>query len=302
MPTAPAAPAAPPDLHQTLTALIHGRAKTGKSLMAASLSKPLLYLDVELGAQFLPMARRVWDPRTPIPKKDDSWDTAVVRVTSWAQAEQAIDRLQSTAHPFKGVAVDSLQALQNRLIAQVAGMGPVEIQQWGEILRALQNFTEGLRDLTNHAKWPIMEVLVTCPTSLRDGTWGPHLRGQMGTIAPYLFDLTGYLYVEDEYDRQLNQTVQKRKLRTRRTKDIEAGERVGGKIPAIYTLPMVTGTPDQVRSANTTFRRLRADVYRRVDGAPVGIAPPVRSETAPPAAGPAVIDTPPTNEETKTNG
>jgi hypothetical protein len=284
----PTAQAAPPDLHQTLTALIHGRAKTGKSLMAASLTKPLLYLDVELGAQFLPMARRVWDPSTPIPRMDGTWDTAVVRCTSWDDAEAALDQVRSRAHPFKGIAVDSLQALQNRLIGKVAGpTSAVEIQQWGEILRMLQNFTEGLRDMTNHKRWPVMEVLVTCPTSLRDGTWGPHLRGQMGIIAPYLFDLTGYLYVEDEFNRKTNATVQVRKLRTRRTKDIEAGERVGGKIPAIYTLPMVTGTPEEVRKANLTFRKLRADVYRRVDGAPVGIAPPVPSEPpAPPASPP----------------
>lgn len=291
MPTPPAPPA---DLHQTLTALIHGRAKTGKSLMAASLSKPLLYLDVEMGAQFLPMARTVWDPSTPPPKPDDTWDTAVVRVNDWDQAQRAIDRIQSGAHPFKGVAVDSLQALQNRLIGKIAGTGAVEIQQWGEILRTLQNFVEGLRDMTGHPRWPIMEVLVTCPTSLKDGTWGPHLRGQMGITAPYLFDITGYLYVEDQYDKSTNATVQVRKLRTRRTKDIEAGERVGGKIPAIYTLPMVTGNPDQVRRANTTFRRLRADVYRRVDGAQGGIAPPVRSEPAPPA-GAAPTNQPPAN-------
>lgn len=296
----PTATAPPTDLHQTLTALVHGRAKTGKSLMAASCSKPLLYLDVEMGAQFLPMARTVWDPfSSPPPRPDKTWDTAVVRCSTWDHAERAISRIQSGGHPFKGVAVDSLQALQNRLIGKIAGTGAVEIQQWGEILRTLQNFVEGLRDMTNHPKWPVMEVLVTCPTSLKDGTWGPHLRGQMGTIAPYLFDLTGYLYVEDTYDKNTNSTVQVRKLRTRRTKDIEAGERVGGKIPAIYTLPMVTGTPTEVRARNTTFRQLRADVYRRVEGAQVGIAPPVRSEVAPPVEG---VPTPGTTREGEVNG
>lgn len=281
MPTTTTQPA---ELRKTLTALVHGRAKTGKSLIAASLIKPLLYLDVELGAQFLPMARTIWDPRNRIPTMDGSWDTAVVRCTTWDAAEQALDRLRSSAHPFKGISVDSLQALQNRLIAKVAGpTAAVEIQQWGEILRSLQNFAENLRDMTNHPQYPLLEVLVTCPTSFDKETkmWGPHLRGQMASTAPYLFDLTGYLFVEDEYDRKLKQTVQVRKLRTRRSKDIEAGERVGGALPPIYTLPMVTGTAAEVRQLNTTFRRLRADVYRRVDG---GIAPPVRSDPQPSAA------------------
>lgn len=278
----PPAAAAPSGISPSLTGLVHGRAKTGKSMTAASLRKPLLYLDVELGAQFLPMARTVWDPTRPPPKVDDSWDTAVVRVTSWDAAERAMDYLHTRPHPFKGFSVDSLQALQNRLITLIAGpTAAVEIQQWGEILRRLQNFCENLRDLTNHKQYPILEALVTCPTRFRDGVWGPYLRGQMGDIGPYLFDITGYLYVEDEYSKARNQVVQVRKLRTRRTKDIEAGERVGGRIDPIYTLPMVTGTPEEVRRRNTTFQQLRAAVYKQDGG---GVAPPVRSEPAPPAA------------------
>lgn len=249
-------------------------------MTAASLKKPLLYFDVELGAQFLPMAKTVWDPTRPPPKVDDSWDTAVVRVTSWDAAERAMDYLHTRPHPFKGVSVDSLQALQNRLITMIAGpTAAVEIQQWGEILRRLQNFAENLRDMTNHKQHPILEALVTCPTRLQDGVWGPYLRGQMGAISPYLFDITGYLYVEDEYSKERGQVVQVRKLRTRRTKDIEAGERVGGRIAPIYTLPMVTGTAQEVRRRNTTFQQLRAAVYKQEAAA---VAPPVRSETPAP--------------------
>lgn len=283
-----ATPTAAPAILQTLTGLIHGRSKTGKSMVAASLKKPLLYLDVELGAQFLPMAKVLWNPRQPPPKLDDSWDTAVVRVKDWSDAERAMEWMQTRPHPFKGVSVDSLQALQNRLITQVAGRtAAVEIQQWGEILRRLQDFVESLRDLTSHERNPIFEVLVTCPTRVQDGVWGPYLRGQMGVISPYLFDLTGYLYVEDEYNKQTGQVVQVRKLRTRRTHDIEAGERVAGRIPPIYTLPMVTGTPTQVRNANKTFQFLRRDVYKHGDS---GIEKPVRSEPAPTA-----VDAQPTN-------
>lgn len=288
----PPSTTAPAVIQPTLTGLIHGRAKTGKSMTAASLIKPLLYLDVELGAQFLPMAKTVWDPTRPPPKVDDSWDTAVVRVTSWDAAERAMDYLHTRPHPFRGFSVDSLQALQNRLITMIAGpTAAVEIQQWGEILRRLQNFAENLRDLTNHNQFPIREALVTCPTRLQDGVWGPYLRGQMGAISPYLFDITGYLFVEDEYSKSSGKVVQVRKLRTRRTKDIEAGERVGGKIEPIYTLPMVTGTAQEVRRRNTTFQQLRAAVYKQ-DGA--GVAPAVRSETAPPD-NPEAPKTDPTN-------
>ena len=272
-------------IRQSMTGLVHGLSKTGKSLMAASLVKPQLYLDVEMGSQFLPLRAVRWDPDTPPPKPAETWDTAVVRVKDWSQARRALDRLLTGAHPFRSVAVDSLGALQNRLINKVAGRNAVEIQDWGEILRELLDFTEQLRDLTDHPKHPLLEVLCTCPTKLdkESGMWMPGLRGQMATTVPYLFDITGYLFVEDSYDKASNRTVQLRFLRTRRTDKIEAGERVGGAIDPIYRLPMITGSPAQVMERNKTFQLLRGKVYAQLTQ---GIAKPVASENKPPPPAP----------------
>ncbi len=285
---------------QTLTAMFHGRAKSGKSNLGASLPKPLLYLDVEMGSHFLPLKSVEWkDSRSPIPKSDGTWDTCVLRVRSWDDARRALEMLTTRAHPFKGVTVDSVAALQNRIIADIAGVQAVEIQEWGEILRLLQSFCENLRDLTQHPKHPLQAVCVICPTKLMgpkdQETWQPHLRGQMSSVIPYLFDLNGFLYTKGKLvDGKL---VETRYLRTRRTEGkggIEAGERVGGTIPEVFELPQITGTREEVIKKNVTFQLLMRRVYANHA---VAIAAPASNTVPPPPA-----DNPSTINEGDSNG
>lgn len=276
-----------PDLNQSLSALVHGLAKVGKSLLAASLPKPLLYLDVEQGAKFLPLRRKVINLRDPWPKSDGTWDTALLPVLDWDTARRALDRLQSQPHPFRSVSTDSIAALQKRAINSIVGaQNAPEIQQWGEILRELQNYCEQLRDLTSHPRNPLQAMLMTSPTRLKDGKYGPFLQGQLQDTIPYLFDITGYLYVEPKFDVKTKTTVETRYLRTRRTPTIEAGERVGGRIDPVYELPQVTGkTAEEVMRKNVTFQRLMKAVW---DPAVASIAPPAPQavpEPQPVAAG-----------------
>jgi hypothetical protein len=104
-------------------------------------------------------------------------------------------------------------------------------------------------------------VVVTAMTKeTGDGMLRPHLQGQLNTVVPYLMDVTAYLFVEA--DNKTGQEV--RKLRTRRLPGrIEAGERVGGRIPAIVTLPQVTGkTTAEIAARNTTFAKLIKLVFK----------------------------------------
>lgn len=254
--------------NQSLTTLVHARAKAGKSLFGASVDKPLVLFDVEMGSQFLPLRKTTWDnPKNPPPKPDGTWDTAVVRVRSWDDARYVLDKLQSGRHWFKGATVDSIQALQNRLITGMVGTRAVEIQEWGEILRELQGFCEQLRDLTTHPQNPMTGICVICPTIFRGPkdaeTWQPHLRGQMANTIPYLFDINGFLYTEHVLDKTTKpfKQVETRFLRTRRTTLIEAGERVGGTIPEVFKLDQLTGKREDVARKNRTFQQLKRAVY-----------------------------------------
>lgn len=257
------------DLGRSLTLLVHGLSKTGKSLMGASVTKPLLYMDAEYAAQHLPMRRTTMKVSDPFPEKADSWDVCVVSINTWEDAEKILVKLQTQKHPFKGVTVDSIAALQKRLIFSLAGTDAVEREHWGEILRRMENFCEGLKDLTRHPRYPVTGVVVLCPTRRvlsdegKKTNWVPYLRGQMGELIPYIFDVTGFLFVKDILKGKT--MTETRFMRTRRldtkTEAIEAGERVGGKIPPLYELLQVTGTREEVLRKNRTFDMLRRDVY-----------------------------------------
>lgn len=279
---------------KTLTALIHGPAKVGKSTLGASTPAPRLIMDVELGSNFLPVNSYVMtNLRDPWPKLDGTWDTVIAEVMTWDDADYLLGKLQRGRHPFHSVTLDSLAALQQRLIFKVSGTDAPDRQDWGEILRLLQNWCEQLRDLTRHKLYPVDAVCVLCPTvgkeiELANGKttthYGPHLRGQLSTNSPYIFDLTGYLYTEhvrsQSADGRSATTVETRFLRTRRLPTIEAGERVGGRVPEVLRLPTISGTPEEARAKNNTFAKLIDVVYSSIN-----IAPPatttVAVETAP---------------------
>jgi len=263
-------------MEPALSMLVHGMSKVGKSLLAASTPAPRVYFDVESAARFLPIRGIQWDPRDPPPSwsKTSDWDTAVVSVREWQDAQRTFDWLHGGKHPFRSASVDSISELQYRYIEDVAGRNQVKLQDWGSVLRIVGGFMRDLRDLTFHANHPLEAVVVTAMTKeTGDGMLRPHLQGQLNTVVPYLMDVTAYLFVEA--DNKTGQEV--RKLRTRRLPGrIEAGERVGGRIPAIVTLPQVTGSSTaEIAARNTTFSKLIKLVFK--DGGPLMAEPAVVS-------------------------
>lgn len=266
--------------------LIHGESKAGKSTVAASLPKPLLYLDVESAARFLPLRKIVWDPRNPPPKVDKAvWDTCVVAVREWTDAVLALDWLKYHDHPFRSVSVDSISELQYRNIEATAGRDQVKIADWGQVLREVGGFVRDLRDLTMHPFHPLRAVCITSMSKVEgNGFIHPQLQGQLSGIITYLMDITAYLSVEVGPG-----GVEKRVLRTRRLPGrIEAGERVGGRILPLIELPVVSGdTQEEISRKNTIFQRIMRDVFQA--DAPL-VAPPAVTSEVPvgPGAVPAV--------------
>ena len=255
-------------LHRALSMIVHGPSKVGKSLLGASTPPPRVIFDVVSAARFLPLKATIWNPDNPPPAFDGTWDTAVIPVRSWTDATKGLGWLQQGNHPFKSATIDSVSELQYRYIEHQVGRDQMKIQDWGSALREVGGFIRDLRDLTMHPTKPLEAVLVTAMTREdQKGVTRPALQGQLGTQIPYLPDICAYLYVEPDEN-----GVETRYLQTRRTKTVEAGERVGGRIPATLKLPQVTGTSlDEIRQKNTTFQKLIDLVFKEL--APLVAAP-----------------------------
>ena len=260
---------------QSLTMLVHGPSKAGKSLLAASTPAPRVLLDVEAAARFLPVRSVIWDGKSAPPEDDGTWDTAVVPVMAWTDGVHALKWMQSGQHPFRSAILDSVSEMQARLIEHIAGRNQVKLQDWGTALREMRGFCSDLRDLTTNRIKPIDAVVITSMTKIeQDGRSYPWLQGQMKTVIPYLMDVIAYIDVEPD----TKTGEEQRFLYTRKTKAFLAGERVGGRIPPKLKLPTVTGeTMEEIAEKNTAYASLINMVYALHNK---GIAAPAVVDTA----------------------
>lgn len=262
-------------INQSLTMLVHGPSKAGKSLLSVSTPPPRVLFDVESAARFLPLRAITWDPADPPPALDGTWDTAVVSVRKWTDATLALQWLTTGDHPFKSATVDSISELQARYVEHVAGRSQVKIQQWGEALREVGWFVRDLRDLTMHPHHPLSAVVLTAMS--RDDNKGvtrPHLQGQLQHVIPYLMDVTAYIQVNED-----DEGNEERYLLSRRRNGVEAGQRVNGKIPPLLKLPDVSAdTVEELIRKNITYQLIMRRVFRDkapvVESLPAPVPPP----------------------------
>lgn len=218
-------------VERTVSMLIHGPSKAGKSTLAATAPAPRLLLDAEHGHKFLPIKIRYWDPHQEPPEYDGTWDTAVVVVRKYDDVLAVYRWLQSGRHPFRSLIMDSISEIQAKCLEQLAGREQVKTQQWGELLRHMTGLMRDIRDLTVHPTHPLSAVVITAMTTFKDGKWRPYLQGQSGTTAPYYWDITGYITTEKfayEDPTQGDYTV--RRLYVGPTEEYVSGERVGGRL------------------------------------------------------------------------
>jgi hypothetical protein len=126
----------------------------------------------------------------------------------------------------------------------VAGRGQMKTQDWGDVLRQMSGVLRDFRDLTMHPTNPLNSVVLTSMTRNVDGIWRPHLQGQVATVVPYLFDVTGYLYIDqvEQVDPSTGQqlpSVDVRRLLVSKHPQYEAGERVQGRLGKVVTNPNI---------------------------------------------------------------
>lgn len=232
---------AEPSTDRSLSILIHGASKSGKSQLSVTSPAPRLYLDVESASRFLPIERVYWDPATeapPIP--DGTWDTCVVRTRDWATVEKVHQWLESGKHEFRSLIIDSVSELQTRYIESVAGRKQLTQQQWGDAFREVSGLVRDLRDLTMHPTRPMECIVMTAMTRQIDGKFRPWCQGQLQAVLPYLLDAVGYIYVDHDADALSGESTEVRRLLTRPTDEFEAGERVGGAWPIVIDRPNIT--------------------------------------------------------------
>lgn len=232
---------------RSMSLLVHGAAKVGKSTFAATAPPYRLYLDVEGGTKFLPIESVRWDPEVSAPPEPDgSWDTAVVNVSTYDKAVAAYSWLQSGKHPFRSVIVDSISELQQRLVEKVSGRTATQQNQWGDVLRQFMGLMRDFRDLCDHPTRPIECVILVAMSKMgSDNLYHPWLQGQAATMMPYIFDVCGAMYVQT-YDDGSGGTARVHRLLIGSNMIYETGERVGGRLPAYLDNPDAAKMMDMV--------------------------------------------------------
>ena len=224
------------DVQRSLTAMIYGESKVGKSSLAVTAPYPRLMLDVEGGHRFLPIVVKYWDPmREEPPVADGTWDTCVVVVHKYETVIKTYQWLQSGKHQFASLIIDSISELQVKCMDDIAGAEQMKMQQWGELLRHMGGLLRDLRDLTMHPVNPLEAVVLTAMARTgQDNRMRPYLQGQLAIQAPYFYDILGALTVEEFPNPDpMQKPIKVRRMYVERTNQYEAGERVQGRLGSI---------------------------------------------------------------------
>lgn len=224
------------DIQRSLTVMVYGESKVGKSTFAVTAPYPRLMLDVEGGHRFLPIQVKYWDPlREEPPVADGTWDTCVVTVRDYDTVLKVYQWLQTGKHQFTSLIIDSISELQVKCVDSIAGNEQMKMQQWGELLRHMGGLLRDLRDLTMHPTKPLEAVVLTAMSRVtQDGKHRPYLQGQLAIQAPYFYDILGALTVEKVPNPDpLQPPYSVRQMYVERTNEYEAGERVQGRLGSV---------------------------------------------------------------------
>lgn len=208
---------------RSLSILVHGLSKTGKTWLGDTSPAPRLVLDAEGGNRFTPSRKVVWDPtQAAPPAADGTWDTCIVYVRDFQTIQQAYQWLAAGQHPFRSVVIDSISEVQQRCVDSLVGIDAMKMQNWGDLLRQMSDLVRKFRDLSIHPFNPLEAIVIIAMTRKVDGDrYVPYVQGQLATTLPYYIDVTGYFFTE-----QTEAGLQRRLLVSPHPQ-FEAGDRTG---------------------------------------------------------------------------
>jgi hypothetical protein len=235
----------------SISVILHGDSKAGKSTAAYTLPAPRLLIDAERAYRWLPGKKIFWNPATqspPLPPVADetgelNWETCVVSVTNWSIFEMAYRWLNEGEHPFRSVIIDSITEIQVKIKEQITNgdlTQDLKFSGWNTILNRTESLCRDFRDLTEHPVRPL-SVAITAMTEFRDGKWRPYVQGSGSKKLPYFFDVIGYVYQERVVDmtNPNNPPRTAHRVLTGFDPNIISGERVNGILPEGSKLPPI---------------------------------------------------------------
>lgn len=233
------------DVEYGLNMIVFGHSKRGKSWLGDTTPGPRLVLDAEAGSRFTPSKKVRWNPTLEAPPEaDGTWETAVVTVRTYQDVQKAFDWLNSGKHPFRSVVMDSISEVQQRAVDDLVGTDAMKQQDWGQLLRMVSDLVRKFRDLVTHPTNPLDAVVfIAMARQSPEGTWRPHVQGQLVTTLPYYVDCTAFVDVIKNED-----GTQTRRLFCGTFPGFETGERLGGRIPTYIDDPNISTIIDMVRS------------------------------------------------------
>lgn len=181
---------------RSLGLCVHGSPGTGKSWLGATAPSYRVVFDCEGGSRFAPGRKIYWDPRTEPPPEPGDWDTCIVSCLDFNTLMKGYEWLNSGQHPFRSVVVDSLTELQKRAIDQISGIDQPTQQDWGAILRVMEDIVRKIRDLLYHPTRPLECVVLIALTHHKDDKYRAFVKGALELTLPGFIDVVGYLYNE----------------------------------------------------------------------------------------------------------
>jgi hypothetical protein len=204
---------------------LHGWQKAGKSSIADTGPRPRLHLDSEQGGQWLPSRKTWWDPaRTTVPADDGSWDTCVVPVYDHEVPFRVLEILRTGRHPFNSVTLDSTSNLQQRTMMGMRGLRQFQLQDWGQLLRIVNQMITGYGDLVSNPVRKVWAVTFIAGTKFdhATGKWRLMLQGQSQDYVPYVPEVEGWVYAAPDGTRHMYIASDR---------EFEAGNRLWGRLP-----------------------------------------------------------------------
>lgn len=234
---------------RAISILVHGPAGAGKSTLGLSGPAPRLMMDVENASRFIQQRKIFWKPMEgPPPVYDGTWDVCVVKVKDWPIAKKTYDYLKSNQHPFRSLSVDSISETQVKSMEDINGRNQFQTHHWGRLLQNMGGLLRDLRDLCGDEDSSLESLVLICTSQEKDGRWKPYLQGSIKDVVPYLFDMTGYLYVDQEKDAAGN-AIEVRNLFVGSHPLYEAKNRVPG-MPSTIREPNISSILDQLFGPN----------------------------------------------------
>lgn len=256
--------------NRSLTLLVHGGPKLGKTTFGGTSPYPRLILDAEGGTRFLkhedgrPHLIKIWDPLLEgVPVADGTWETCVVYVRDYATVQRVYQWLAIGQHQFRSVVMDSISEIQQRCVDAIAGVDAMKQQDWGDLLRQMSVLVRQFRDLTIHPTNALEAVVIIAMGREFNGKQRPYVQGQLATTLPYYLDVYAALIAVPAAD---GTSLTRYLLTSPLYAQYEAGDRTGMLPPSLE---------------NPRIDTMLDLIYGSTNGAAAPVAEPIAPEAVP---------------------